>query len=307
MSNYLEVAHSGKNEWWRYLISFPGIVFIWLFVGSIPVVLLIAYLQMDGNPATSVTATGFAGIPLLVEFLVTMSSFIPFILATLLAVRFVHARPVRTLITGESRIRWGRIFTGAGLWLGIAALIALVEALLYPGRYVLTFQPAELLLFTILALIIIPIQTSAEEVFFRGYLLQWMGLRLKNKWVLSFLNGALFFLPHAANPEMAANSILVGLGYFAIGFFFTLITLQDNGMELALGMHAANNLFAAVFANYTVTALPSPSLFTIQTLDPVYALAALLIGILVFYILYFTLLVPKTPHPHREENHSESQ
>lgn len=307
MSNYLEVAHSGKNDWWRYLISFPGIVFIWLFVGSIPVVLLIAYMQMDGDPATRVTETGFAGIPLLVEFLVTMSSFIPFILATLLAVRFVHARPVRTLITGESRIRWGRIFTGAGLWLGIAALIAIVEALLYPGRYVLTFQPAELLLFTVLALIIIPIQTSAEEVFFRGYLLQWMGLRLKNKWVLSFLNGALFFLPHAANPEMAANSILVGLGYFAIGFFFTLITLQDNGMELALGMHAANNLFAAVFANYTVTALPSPSLFTIQTLDPVYGLVALVIGMIVFYILYFILLVPKTPDAHREEDHSESQ
>ena len=117
----------------------------------------------------------------------------------------------------------------------LAALIAAVESLLYPGRYVLTFQPVAWLIFAVFALILIPIQTSAEEVFFRGYLLQWMGLRLKNKWLLSLLNGLLFFLPHAANPEMAANSLLVGLGYFAIGFFFALITLEDHGMELALG------------------------------------------------------------------------
>jgi hypothetical protein len=114
-----------------------------------------------------------------------------------------------------------------------------------------------------------------------------MGLRLKNIWLLSFLNGVLFFLPHAVNPEMAANSLLIGLGYFAMGFFLALITLRDQSMELALGMHAANNLFAALFANYTVTSLPSPSLFTVQTLDPVYSLVSLIIGLILFYAAFF--------------------
>lgn len=307
MSNYLEVARTGKNEWWRYLISFPAIIVTWLVVGSVPVVFLLTYVQMDGNPATDMTETGFTGVPLLINFLVTMASFIPFILATLLAVRFIHNRPVRTLITAEPRIRWGRIFVGAGVWFAISTLIATVEALLYPGRYVFTFQPAELLIFAIFALILIPIQTSAEEVFFRGYLLQWIGLRLKNKWVLSFLNGILFFLPHAANPEMAVDSILVGLGYFVFGFIFTLATVQDNGMELALGAHAANNLFAVLFANYTVTALPSPALFTIQELEPVYGLIALVVGSIVFFIVYFTLLVPKPQHADGEEDRREAQ
>src|SRR5215208_805813 len=179
MSDYLEVARSGKNEWWRYVISFPSIVMIWLIVGSIPVFFLMAYVAIDGNPATTVSATGFDGVPVIPEFVITMLSFVPFIVATLLAVRFIHARSLRTLITGESHIRWGRIFAGAGIWMGIAALISIVEALLYPGRYVLTFQPAALFLFALIALVLIPIQTSAEELFFRGYLLQWMGLRLK--------------------------------------------------------------------------------------------------------------------------------
>ena len=289
MSDYLELARRGKNDWWRYLISLPGILVTWLLVGSIPVVLFMAYISMDGDPATDFSGTGFVGVPVIVEFLVTMSSFVPFLVATLLAVRFIHARPLKTLLTAELSVRWGRILAGAGTWLIIAALLSLVEALLYPGRYVLTFQPARLLLFALFALILVPIQTSAEELFFRGYLLQWMGLRLKNKWLLSLLNGILFFLPHAINPEMATNSLLIGLGYFATGFFLAFITLQDNGIELALGLHAANNLFAALFANYEVTALPSPSLFTVQVLDPVYSLVALIAGLILFYLVFFGL------------------
>lgn len=287
MSDYREIARLGKNDWWRYVLSLPSIIFIWLFIGSLPVVALMAYVEMDADPSTGFSETGFTGISVLLEFLVTMSSFIPFFVATLLAVRFIHERRLKTLITAAARIRWNRIFAGAAVWFCIAALIATVESLLYPGRYALTFQPVALLLFAVFALILIPIQTSAEEVFFRGYLLQWMGLRLKNIWLLSLLNGILFFLPHAANPEMAANSLLVGLGYFAIGFFFTLITVKDNGMELALGAHASNNMFAALFANYTVTSLPSPSLFTVQILDPVYSLISLMIGQIVFYMIFF--------------------
>jgi membrane protease YdiL (CAAX protease family) len=286
-SNYLEVANQGRNDWWRYLISLPVILVIWFIVGSIPVVMLMTYVSMDGNPATSFTATGFEGVPVIPEFLITMSSFIPFLVATFLAVRFIHARSLKTLVNGVRHIRWGRIFAGAGAWLVIATLVSVIESLLYPGRYVFTFQPVTLLVFAVLALILIPIQTSAEEFFFRGYLLQWMGLRLKNKWVLSLLNGLLFFLPHAANPEMATNSLLIGLGYFAMGFFLTLITLQDHGIELALGMHAANNLFASLFANYAVTALPSPSLFTVQTIDPVYSLISLIAGMIAFYLVFF--------------------
>jgi len=286
MNDYLELARQGKNDWWRYLISFPAILVLWLSVGSVPVILLLAYVSMDGDPATNFSGTGFVGVPVILEFLVTMSSFIPLLAATFLAVRLIHARPLKTLVTAADHIRWRRIFAGAGVWLLIAALLSVVESLLYPDRYVLTFQPI-VLIFAVLALILIPIQTSAEEFFFRGYLLQWMGLRLKGKWLLSFLNGALFFLPHAANPEMATHSILIGLGYFAMGFFFTLITLQDQGIELALGVHAANNLFAGLFANYAVSALPSPSLFTVKTLDPVYSLISLIVGMILFYVVFF--------------------
>ncbi len=287
MNNYLEIARAGKNEWWRYMISFATIFAVWFVIGAIPVILLLAYVIIDGDPATNFTAAGFTGISVLLDFTATMLTFLPFIAATIFSVRVIHARPLKTLITAAPRIRWNRLFTGAGAWFTLAVLISFIESIRYPGRYTLTFQPTLLLIYFIIAIILIPIQTSAEEFFFRGYLLQWMGLRLKNKWILSLINGILFFIPHIANPEMAANSILMGLGYFAFGFFACLITLQDNGMELALGMHAANNLFSALFANYTVTALPSPALFTIQTLDPAYGLISTTIGMIIFYLTLF--------------------
>lgn len=296
MSKYLEVARQGRNDWWRYLISLPVILVSWLIVGSIPAGLLMVYVSTDGDPATSFSKAGFAGIPAMLESGAILLSFVPFIVTTLLAVRFIHARSLRTLVTGEAHIRWGRIIAGAGAWFAIAALLSMLEAALYPGRYVLTLQVPALFAYIAAALILIPIQTSAEELFFRGYLLQWMGLRLKNKWVLALVNGTLFFLPHIANPEMATHSILIGLGYFAMGFFLAFITLEDNGIELALGIHAANNLFSVLFANYTLTALPSPSLFTVQTLDPLYSLISLIVGMIVFYMILFCFFVPKSPN-----------
>ena len=122
MSNYLEVARIGKNEWWRYLISFPAVLVIWLIVGSIPVILLMTYVSIDADPATSFSGAGFAGVPVVLEFLITVSSFIPLLMATLLAIRFIHARPLKTLVTGESQIRWRRIFAGIDSRFPIAGL-----------------------------------------------------------------------------------------------------------------------------------------------------------------------------------------
>ncbi|HTX90551.1 MAG TPA: hypothetical protein VMC09_04965, partial [Anaerolineales bacterium] len=57
--------------------------------------------------------------------------------------------------------------------------------------------------------------------------------------------------------------------------------------ELALGVHAANNLYSVLVANYSVTALPSPSLFTVQVVDAAYGLISALVGMALFVALVF--------------------
>jgi hypothetical protein len=166
-----------------------------------------------------------------------------------------------------------------------------VEALLYPGRYVFSLDPVRYLVFIILALVLIPIQTSAEELFFRGYILQGFGLRLRNIYILSAISGLLFMLPHLLNPEAKLNFLLMGLTYFSIGAVLAYITLRDGRLELALGLHAANNLFTALLANAVVTVLPTPALFTVMELDVVYSTVATLIALLLF-VLVFTRRSP---------------
>jgi membrane protease YdiL (CAAX protease family) len=216
-----------------------------------------------------------------------------FVFGIYLAMRFIHRRPFRTLITPARSIAWGRLFQGFGVWFALAALMSAVEALLYPGRYVWTLNLGQFLPFVFLALILVPIQTSAEEFFFRGYVLQGVGLHNRNIWLLSAVSGVLFMTPHFLNPEASVNYVLMGLYYFSMGAFLGYITLRDGRLELALGVHAANNLFSVIFANYTITVLPSPSLFMITVLDAVYSVPAALVGMAIFVLLFVGPLMGK--------------
>jgi membrane protease YdiL (CAAX protease family) len=296
MKTYLDAALEGKNDWWRFLIAYPFIIITWFVIGSIPIIALAAVVALDNNPLTGLASTGFVGIDPLLSFTVNMSSFIPFILATIIAVILIHKRPVRTLVTPEPKINWKRIFAGMGTWAVLAAVVAVVESLLYPGRYTFTPNITQFIPFAIVSVLIVPIQTSSEELFFRGYLIQNIGLKIKNSWILSLLSGFLFTLPHLANPEVSVNAVLVPLFYFFFGAFATLVTLHDNGLELALGMHAGNNLFTALFVNATITALPTPALFIINELDAIYNLISPLIAMAVFYMLMFKVW-PKKVNP----------
>jgi CAAX protease family protein len=213
-----------------------------------------------------------------------------FVCGIYLVIRFIHQRPFRTLMTPARSIDWRRLLQGFGVWFVLASLMSVIEALLFPGRYVWTLDMRQFLPFVFPALMLVPIQTSAEELFFRAYILQTVGLRLRNIWVLSAISGLLFGLPHLLNPEASVNYPLFGFYYFAFGFSLAYITLREGRLELALGAHAANNLFSVLFANYTITVLPSPSLFTITVLDAVYSVPAALIGMMIFVWLFTGLL-----------------
>jgi membrane protease YdiL (CAAX protease family) len=75
---------------------------------------------------------------------------------------------------------------------------------------------------------------------------------------------------------MAAN-------YFAIGMLLATVTLRDGRLELAIGLHAVNNVFLALVANYEGSALMTESIFTARELDPWYSLATLMLGGVVFH------------------------
>jgi len=89
---------------------------------------------------------------------------------------------------------------------------------------------------------------------------------------------------HALNPEVQTYGALLTLPlYLGIGLLLSWVTLKTGGLEMALGLHVANNLYASMIVTFPSTALVTPALFSIQKYDPVVGLVQQLAVILIYF------------------------
>jgi hypothetical protein len=294
-SPFLDAARQGRGHGWLYIIGHGFILFSWLIVGSVMTVA--ALLMLGGVDALA----GFENLPAEQMFIAANVSFVPLILATLLFVWLAHGRSPKSLVTPFERIDWRRMGLAFVFWILVAGLVSLVEFLLWPETFHLNFEPARYLAFLALPLLLTPLQILAEELYFRGYLLQSLGLLTRNRIFLVMLSGFLFLLPHLANPELylgedaISNFILTALFYLLFGGLTTWATLKDNSMEVAIGAHAANNLYVGLFVNFEGSALPTPAMVMTSHYDAFFNLVAFCVGVLIFAILMFKVFTKKSP------------
>lgn len=253
---YIKQAFKSLHEWWRYLV---GIIIIFLAsqIGSIPLLIAVMFKVMaEGGDIESIQDPNVMMTVLdsnLTLFLMLLS-FAVGLLGVYLVVKFLHRQPFVELTTSRKKIDWGRVFFGFAL---IAITTIVVTGLDYynnPEDYVLQFNLVPFVILAIIAIIMIPLQTSFEEYLFRGYLMQGIGVLAKNKWLPLLITSVVFGGLHLANPEVDKLGNVIMIFYIGTGFFLGIMTLMDEGMELALGFHAGNNLIAAllVTADWTV-------------------------------------------------------
>ncbi len=148
-----------------------------------------------------------------------------------------------------------------GLWGGITVLMILADVIMSPDDYVFNFKPIPFLILVVMAVILVPLQTSFEEYMFRGHLMQGLGIMAKNRWAPLIITSVLFGIMHAANPEVGKMGYGIMIFYIGTGFFLGILTLMDEGLELALGFHAANNLTAALLVTADWTAFQTNSIY----------------------------------------------
>ena len=146
------------------------------------------------------------------------------------------------------------------LWGTVSALIVIFNYMLSPDDYIWNFKPLPFLILFLMSIVMIPIQTSVEELLFRGYLMQGFGVLFKNRWVPLLITSILFGLLHLWNPEIDKLGIHLIWYYIGTGLFLGVITLMDEGIELALGFHAANNLVTVLLVTASWTAFQTESL-----------------------------------------------
>jgi len=254
--NFLQTAYKGKNDWWMYVIMFV-IIAITSFLGQLPFTFLVLF-KIGGDVAKleesqKVLFTDLGIDSNLYLFLMLLGFIVP-LFFFIIALKGIHKKRLTWVITSRKKIDWKRIFYGVIVW-GIVLVGSIsIDLYLSPENYVWNFKPIPFLILCIVAITCIPLQTTLEEILFRGYYVQGLGLWIKNKWAPMFIMGAVFGLLHIFNPEI--DKLGYGLLFFYIvsGWFFGLVTLLDEGTELAIGMHAINNVTAALFvtANWTV-------------------------------------------------------
>jgi len=158
---------------------------------------------------------------------------------------------------------------------------------LSPEEMIWNFKPIPFAILVLIGVILIPIQTSTEEYVFRGYLMQGFANLSKNKWFPLLMTSVIFGTMHIFNPEIDKMGNIVLVYYIGTGLFLGIITLMDEGMELALGFHAANNLVTALLVTSDWSALQTNSIFK-DVSDPS---AGLEIIIPVFVIFPLLLLL----------------
>ena len=81
------------------------------------------------------------------------------------------------------------------------------------------------------------------------------------------MTSVIFGLLHGMNPEVEKLGYITMVFYIGTGFFFGIITLMDEGIELALGLHAANNIVAAFLVSTDWTVFQTDALY-IDTSEP---------------------------------------
>ncbi|KAM3098876.1 CPBP family intramembrane glutamic endopeptidase [Phormidesmis sp. 146-12] len=288
-STYVEAARWGKHRGWRYVLGLVVILFAWLVVGSGASVLVAFALGGQADPS---------GLGLVEYYLFVTVSFLPFLAGVLIAVSLVHRRHPRTLVTARKRIDWHRVGHGFVAWFVPYCLIGgLGQYLFYPDTFSFNSDLLTFALFVPIALVLTAIQTTTEELFFRGYIVQGASLIWSNRVFLAIVPAVIFTLPHLLNPEAIAGGWLtVFSNYFLVpGLLWTVVSLIDGTTELAIGVHFANNIGGALLFDITGSALPSPALFTISEYHATYGALAVLVAAPVFLAIAYKVFKQESP------------
>lgn len=245
---YLEKGFLGETDWWKYILTILVTV-LGVFVFSFPHGLAIANITNSGNVDPSKLDDLTYLMSLFDSNLNLVYMILPFVgglLFLLLAVKQIHKQSLVNLTTGRENIDWKRVLFSFSIWGVFVALFVLVQYVAEPESLVFNFQAKPFALLLLIGVIMIPIQTSFEEYIFRGYLMQSLGVLAKNRWFPLLFTSVVFGVMHISNPEVAKLGYGLLVYYISTGFFLGVITLMDDGMELSLGFHAANNLISAL-------------------------------------------------------------
>ena len=267
--NYIQQGFTGKNEWYHWVLTIILVFVGWQIIGVVPLIISAAVYSENITEFLNAAADNFMTLGMnknLFLFLMLIM-FAVGMFFLIISIKYIHKRTVTSIVTSRKNIDWKRFWFGFLSWGTIVVLLSIIGVLLAPENYTYNFNAKPFFILVAISIIFIPLQTSLEELLFRGYFMQGIGVLAKNKWAPLIITSVCFGLLHGANPEVQKLGSITMVFYIGTGFFYGITTLMDEGTELALGLHASNNMFAAFLITTDWTVFQTDALF-IDTSEP---------------------------------------
>ena len=285
--SFIDKAKDGNNSFSSYLLGIVLIISVYL-LGSYFLILDLQWNfgieSFDGVSQKEIVR--ILGNNRFLAWLI-----VPFLFVALFLVihtKFVHKRTVLSIFSGRENFDWKRVLFSFSLLFSVLSLFLFIQHL-SSDSLIFQFDLQKFIPLFFIAIFLLPIQTSCEELLFRSYILQGIKMRTKKNSIAVLISGIMFGAIHIGNPEIAKIGYHIIVYYMLVGVFLALISLFDNGIELALGYHAANNVFAALMITNNWQAFQTDAVF-MDNADPGMGLdtifGILFILPLVFFIFY---------------------
>ncbi len=291
--DYIQQAFKNLHDWWRYFVGTIIIFIFWQFIGMIPLIGMLIYKVAQGGTMTTDIASMAKLFGNNTFLFLLLFSFLVGLIGVILSAKWLHNQSFLSLTTARPKIDWSRFWFIFIIW-GIFSLgSTLLAYYMNPEEYVFQFNPEPFALLCILVIVLMPFQTSFEEYFMRGYLMQGLGVVTKNRWAPLLITSLLFGLLHGLNPEVDKLGPVMMVFYIGTGLVLGIMTLMDDGLELALGFHAANNMFTAFLVTSDWSALQTDALLTYVGDPEEMALSGIVLPVLIVYPILLFILAKK--------------
>ena len=283
---FIEQAYKGNNKWWRVLLTA-------LLTSGIFIANFIMYF-ISSKEQLQAAYDLMKDIPNNLSLIINLIPFVFLLGLLFLLVYILNNRSILSLTTSRAKVDFKRIFFSFGLIVFISIVGFLVSYYGDNSNIAWNFKPLNFFLLLFISLILFPFQIGLEEYLFRGYFMQQIGIAVRNRWFPLLFTSIVFGLFHSANPEVAEMGFGVMTFYIGTGLLLGVMTLMDEGMELALGFHLGNNLMASILLTSEFSALQTDALFKYSGVENTAGtLIEMIISIAITYPIILFILAKK--------------
>lgn len=256
-------------------------LFVSLGIRSVDDPTVVTRFSEDPNDLTVLGISSNTGL------LMMLFPFIVALIAFVLLVKPLNGRSPKIIINGTDSFRWNRFFISALVWTILSAIYLFINIKIDPSNFSLNTKSLTLISLILISMLLFPLQAAFEEILFRGYLMQGFTVMYRNKLFPLIMTSVMFALMHGLNPEVKAFGFWTMLPqYVLFGLIFGIMTIMDDGIEAAIGAHAANNAFLCIMVTNDSSALQTQAVFVQHNIYPWLDLSTMLfMGVLIIVIM----------------------